>query len=79
MINCSRPNSGTVSRIQFKLAIYALAHLKIAITQYWVVLSSSYFLTRGRPQRAWRKMVAVETAVAYSNGSTKSAFYGLIF
>jgi len=32
MENCSRPNSGTVSRIQFK----------IVITQYWVVVLSSY-------------------------------------
>jgi len=66
MENCSRPNSGTVSRIQFKLGTriapkwhhvtwlkgqkdqrsrsqrIVMYPITIVITQYWVVVSSSY-------------------------------------
>jgi len=40
--------------------------LKIVITQYWVVVSSSYLEanTRKTPQRVEHKMVAIATTVA---------------
>ena len=56
MENCSQPNCGTVSRIQ----------LKIVITQYWVVVSSSYLEANmgTTPQRVEHKMVSMATPVA---------------
>jgi len=56
MENFSRPNSGTVRRIQ----------LKIVISQYWVVVSSSNLEANMRKalQRVEHKMVAMATPVA---------------